>query len=65
MCYPLLALGSLTLASGYLADETVQPAARKRASGWRLIRRAVGRHCDCSRLNHIQELKKHSLIRAG
>ena len=42
MCHPLLAFGSLTLASGYQADETVQPSARKRPSGWRLIRRAVG-----------------------
>jgi hypothetical protein len=42
MCHPLIAFGSLTLASGYQADEAAQPPARKRASGWRLIRRAVG-----------------------
>jgi hypothetical protein len=33
MCHPLLAHGSLALASGYQADEAVQPPARKRASG--------------------------------
>ena len=39
--HPLLAFGSLTLASSYQADEAVQPPTRKRASGWRVIRRAV------------------------
>jgi hypothetical protein len=42
MCHPLLACATLTLDSGYQANETVQPPARKRPSGWRLIRRAVG-----------------------
>jgi hypothetical protein len=34
MCHPLLAYG-------YQADEAVQPPARQRPFGWRLIRRAV------------------------